>query len=93
MLECQGFTVRTDSVVVDALLGHGVALDTYALATQQESLRKLQAENRKAELALEILEKADVKKAKLFSDLFQENTQLFGLRLDHQDRDVESPRA
>lgn len=49
-------TVRTPAVIVDALLGHGVALDNYALGMQQEALRKEQNENRKMELALDLIQ-------------------------------------
>ncbi|PLY15913.1 MAG: hypothetical protein C0631_04990 [Sedimenticola sp.] len=47
VIDATKHTVRTDAVIIDALLGHGVALDNYALGQQQEALRQKQLENRK----------------------------------------------
>lgn len=67
----------TDAIVVDALLGEGIALDQYALSSQEETLRAKQAENALSEgekdklrLALEIIQNKDEERAKLFSQLF-----------------------
>lgn len=68
--------VKTDSVIIDALLGHGVALDQYSLASQQEALREKQNENKKLELALTIIENNEPEKAKLFRELFHETLSL-----------------
>lgn len=63
-------TIRTDAVIIDSLLGHGVALDNYALGTQQEVLRSKQLLNRKTELALEILEANDLERVNAYKSLF-----------------------
>lgn len=63
-------TIRTDAVIVDALLGHGAALDNYALATQQEVLREKQLQNTREELAQSLIESGDKEKLELFKSLF-----------------------
>jgi hypothetical protein len=63
-------TVKTDAVIIDALLGHGVALDNYALGTQQETLLQQQLANRKTELALKLIEEGDAQKLDAFRSLF-----------------------
>lgn len=67
----------TDAIVVDALLGEGVALDQYALDSQQETLKAKQAENAlslseadKIRLALKLIQRKDEERAKLFILLF-----------------------
>ncbi|MHC4619635.1 MAG: hypothetical protein ACYTEQ_17960 [Planctomycetota bacterium] len=67
--------IRTDGVVIDALLGHGVALDSYALGTQQEVLRERQLNNKMMELALEIVEKGDKNKLSAFREIFGPHTE------------------
>jgi hypothetical protein len=81
VLEARKHTVRTDSIIVDSLLGHGVALDTYALATQQETLRQLQNENTKVEAALEIVAGAETEKANLYHKLFEPDGRILGIQL------------
>jgi hypothetical protein len=68
-------TVRTDGVIIDALLGHGVALDTYALGTQQEVLREKRLANAKVETALELLRSSDADRIKAFRQLFVSDTE------------------
>lgn len=63
-------TVRTDSVIIDSLLGHGVALDNYALGLQQETLRQQQLENKKIELALGLIDEGDADKLEAYRSLF-----------------------
>lgn len=63
-------TVRTPAVIIDALLGHGVALDNYALGLQQETLRERQLENQKTELALALLDGNDAERLDQFRSLF-----------------------
>ncbi len=70
VIDATKHTVRTDAVIIDALLGHGVALDNYALGQQQEALRQKQLENRKLELGLAIVESGDKKKLDAFEQLF-----------------------
>ncbi len=52
-------TVRTPAVVTDSLLGHGLALDNYALGLQQETLREKQLQNRRVEVALDLIAEND----------------------------------
>ena len=63
-------TVRTPAVIIDALLGHGVALDNYALGLQQETLRERQLENQKTELALSLIDSNDAERLEQFRALF-----------------------
>ncbi|MBE9111195.1 hypothetical protein IQ273_17455 [Nodosilinea sp. LEGE 07298] len=63
-------TVRTPAVIIDALLGHGVALDNYALGLQQETLREKQLENNKTELALALIDAGDADRLEAFRSLF-----------------------
>jgi hypothetical protein len=67
----------TDAIIVDALLGKGVALDQYALDSQIETLRAKRAENALSEaeedklrLAFKIIQSNDEERAKLFHWLF-----------------------
>lgn len=70
VMDVSTHTVRTDSVIIDCLLGHGVALDNYALGLQQEALRKEQLENRKTELALSLIESGELDRLEAFRSLF-----------------------
>jgi hypothetical protein len=63
-------TLRTDALIIDSLLGHGVALDNYALGLQQEALRKQQLENRKVEVALGLIESLDEGRLEAYRSLF-----------------------
>lgn len=63
-------TVRTPAVIIDSLLGHGVALDNYALGLQQETLREKQLENNKTELALALIDAGDADRLEAFRSLF-----------------------
>lgn len=63
-------TLRTDAILMDALLGHGIALDNYTLGMQQEDLRKRQLENQRMELALKIISTGDEDKARAWRTLF-----------------------
>ena len=45
-------TLATDSVIVDAVLGQGEALDAYGKALQEQKVRKQELENHKMQLAL-----------------------------------------
>ena len=63
-------TIRTDALIIDSLLGHGVALDNYALGMQQENLRNTQLENMKTELALHLIDEGNEQKIEAFRSLF-----------------------
>ncbi|MFA5251035.1 MAG: hypothetical protein WC454_00405 [Phycisphaerae bacterium] len=70
VLEVAKHTIRTDGIIVDALLGHGVALDNYVLGTQQEVLRERRLSNKKMELALDAVASGDNQKLEGFKSLF-----------------------
>ncbi|MEK3857297.1 hypothetical protein [Cytobacillus sp. FSL H8-0458] len=63
-------TLRTDGIIIDSLLGHGIALDNYALGTQQEVLLEKQLANKKTELALKLIESGDFEKVEAFRSIF-----------------------
>jgi len=63
-------TVRTPAVIIDSLLGHGVALDNYALGQQQETLREKQLKNQRTELALQLIQNGDSERLAQFRQLF-----------------------
>ena len=69
VMNVSNHTVRTGTVIIDSLLGHGVALDNYALGMQQEALRKEQNENRKTEVALDLVASGDEARITAFKDL------------------------
>jgi hypothetical protein len=67
----------TDAIIVDALLGEGIALDQFALSSQEEAIRAKrianalsESEKDKLDLALKIIENKDTEMAQLFSQLF-----------------------
>lgn len=70
VLDVRTHTVRTPAVVIDSLLGHGVALDNYALGLQQEALREKQLNNRKVELALDLIAQGDAAALAEYRQLF-----------------------
>lgn len=72
-------TLRTDGVIVEALLGKGEGLDAYSQGLQTESVRQRRLENdlREAEvkrndLARTIVEDGDTDAAELFAQVFPE---------------------
>lgn len=64
------YTLRTPAVIIDGLLGHGVALDNYALGLQQETLRDKQLENRKVEVALDLIADGDTDALEAYRRIF-----------------------
>lgn len=69
--------LRTDGVLVDAVLGDGNALDDYSTGLQAQAVRsqqidndRRQAENDRLNLALELIRKGDAAGAELFRSLF-----------------------
>jgi hypothetical protein len=70
VLDMSSNTIRTAAVVIDSLLGHGLALDNYALGLQQEALREKQVQNRKVELALDLIEAGDTTALEAYRQLF-----------------------
>ncbi len=70
-------SLRTDGVIVDAMLGGGEALDEYATELQEQRVAATRhdnaarvLENRKVATALEIVEAADETKAAIFAQVF-----------------------
>jgi len=63
-------TVRTDALIIDSLLGQGVALDNYALGLQQEALRQQQLQNRKLEIALGLIDSLDEGRLEAYRSIF-----------------------
>ncbi|HEV8362250.1 MAG TPA: hypothetical protein VGQ52_01930 [Gemmatimonadaceae bacterium] len=75
-LAVEKYTMRTEGVIVEALLGQADALDDYAKRLQEIEVRrrqadveKLEAEARKAELIVSIAESGDADAAKILVDL------------------------
>lgn len=69
--------MRTEGIIVDALLGQGDALDAYSHGLQDEAVRSKQIENEvreaeiaKMKLANEIIKNEDDAKAKLFEQIY-----------------------
>lgn len=59
ILNADHHIVRTDSVIVDALLGQGEALDCYNARMQDEAVEETQLENDKISLGLEIVREGE----------------------------------
>lgn len=71
--------MRTDGVVVEALLGQGLALDTYSINLQQEKVKEKQYQNQLLQLEilerqkrLDILNAGDKAKGDLYALMFAE---------------------
>lgn len=62
--------LRTDSVVVEALLGTADAVDTYAAALQEAAVRERQLANKREELAQRIVNSKDTNAAEVFAQVF-----------------------
>ncbi|MFF3024557.1 hypothetical protein ACFVRR_18200 [Gottfriedia sp. NPDC057948] len=69
--------MRTEGVIVDSILGQGDALDTYSHGLQDEEIRTKKLANdlkekeiEKYEIAKSILEKSEVEKGAIFSQLY-----------------------
>ena len=67
LLNERQITMRTDSVVVEALLGQADALDSYAMEVQEAAAQKETLANKRENLILETLSQIDdpVKRAEL----------------------------
>jgi hypothetical protein len=64
--------LRTDGVIVEAVLGQGNALDAYSMGLQDQAVRLKKSGNDKDELRLKIINDKDTERAKLFEQLFRE---------------------
>lgn len=77
ILDVNKFVMRTDGVMVEAILGHGEALDDYSKNLQEEKIREKKFQNQLLELEvlerqkrLEILSSGDKNKAEIYEKLF-----------------------
>jgi len=66
------YTLRTDSLIADCVLGQGAALDCFSAKTQNADSDKAILENEKVRIALEILENITdpIAKAEAFAKMF-----------------------
>ncbi len=74
ILNANHHIVRTDSVIVDALLGQGEALDCYNARMQDEAVEETQLENEKIALGLEVVRegKTTEEKAAAYKAIFKQ---------------------
>ncbi|HEY9114405.1 MAG TPA: hypothetical protein VIN10_06865 [Bacteroidales bacterium] len=75
ILDVTNRVLNTSSAIVDAMIGHGIALDCYNLKLRENSIKELEFYNKKNALALSIVESIEdpIEKAKLFKELFTES--------------------
>lgn len=85
ILDASKYVLRTEGVIVEALLGQGDALDAYSHGLQDAAVReknlaneKMSVELAKAHLANQIIHNKDAEAAKIFAQLYpqQSTTQL-----------------
>ncbi|HWN67235.1 MAG TPA: Ig-like domain-containing protein [Haliangium sp.] len=83
ILSASKYVLRTEGIVVDALLGEGEALDAYSIGLQETTVRekklandKAEAEVERARLAMRIIQNKDTEAAKLFAQLYPQPVQL-----------------
>jgi hypothetical protein len=62
--------MRTDGIIVEALIGEGDALDSYSHGLQNEAIRTKSLENDKKELAIDIVKNRKKSEAGLFEKVF-----------------------
>ena len=73
--------MRTDGVVVDVMMGQGLALDEYSVSLQTNEIERevllnqaQKLENKKLELALKLIEEGDPEKIELYKSAFPQQT-------------------
>lgn len=78
IVSAQTNTLRTEGVIVEAILGQGEALDTYALGLQHEAVREKRLENDlrhaeigKVEAMLDLVRENDSERVRLLRDLIK----------------------
>jgi hypothetical protein len=83
VMDTRDIVMRTDSIVVEALLGQADALDPYAMETQRAEAEAKTLRNEREQLAHEDLEAiADpVQRAEAFKEMFNENDELLRVAL------------
>jgi hypothetical protein len=72
ILNTARFILPTDSVIVDALLGNGEALDTYNSRLENAQAGKAEQENLRSQVGIDILKGTDVTYIKAQADAFAE---------------------
>jgi len=77
ILSAKKYTLRTDGVIVDAILGQGDALDVYSHGLQDEAVRNHELNNtllestiEKNQLAMKIVQGKETESAKIFAQVF-----------------------
>jgi hypothetical protein len=77
ILSANKYTMRTEGVIVEALLGQGEALDDYSKSLQEEAIEAKQIANKLADAQLEreklaqkIVKEKDAEAAEIFSQVF-----------------------
>jgi len=72
ILNVDKYILKSDSVIIDALLGEASALDCFNTNVQEEKKNELVLKNLKEELALETLKeiKDPIKRSELFAEIF-----------------------
>jgi hypothetical protein len=72
ILDIKTRLLKTNQIIVDALLGRGVALDDYNVQLQKAAVAKQELENQKTALGLEIVGSVTDPdaRAKLFQEIF-----------------------
>ncbi|HEY9438403.1 MAG TPA: hypothetical protein VIS29_07090 [Streptomyces sp.] len=70
--------MRTDGVIVDAVLGQGEALDIYSNGLQTQAVRQRDLDNSREALGQKIVTDADNPKAKIYKDIFATSVALPG---------------
>jgi hypothetical protein len=85
ILAVNKIVMRTEGVIVDALLGQGLALDPYAASLQASAVRQrelgnavAQAQSDQQVLARQIVTDADERKAKVYERVFESSVALPG---------------
>lgn len=70
--------MRTDGIVVDAVLGQGEALDTYSHGLQTQAVRQRQLNNDREALGQKVVTDTDNQKARIYKDVFPRSVALPG---------------
>ncbi|MGW7386562.1 hypothetical protein [Streptomyces sp. NPDC054794] len=70
--------MRTDGVIVDAVLGQGDALDAYSNGLQVQAVRQRQLGNDREALGQKVVTDTDNPKAKIYKDIFPNSVALPG---------------
>ncbi len=70
IVSAQTTVMRTEGIMVEALLGQGDALDSYSHGLQDEKVREQNLNNNKIELANSIIENNQVDNVKLFGQVY-----------------------